>query len=474
MLDNNIDSTEEEVLEIAIDSMVVIEISADQTIAYLLVTEPRHGGAEVVKEDILSQIDANDIKYGLDLSVIDELIEKKIYNKKLCIAKGFLPIAGENGYIKYLFEPTSELAPKKNKMDIVDYKDLGLIKNTVTGTVIAEIKESVPGTDGMDVKGKIIPQPPLVEAKYQIGAGTQLSDDETKIIASIDGNLCWQRDRFVVEETLIIKGDVDVSTGNIDFIGNIIIKGEVKENFKVISKKNITINTSAIGATVIADGDVVVGMGSINSDIISKGNMKIGFCEGSKIECGGDLTAQTFISSNIYCSGVLRAITGKGVVVGGKVTALEGADVNIVGSESFIKTRITLGNGAVLQEEMLDHKDRIKELNEHIRKLLQVAEILQEHKKNFGQLSADREAMLTTAIRSRFTFQREIKQRNSRINEIEIELLNKQEISMIIRKQIWPGSRVRIGTDVLNVEERYSRCIIGYNPTGELGFLPLK
>lgn len=470
------DTPDNEIQETAlmpIDGMVVIEVSEDKTAAYLLITEPKDGGEPVTKEDIDEQLSINEIKYGLDEMAIDDLLFYNKFGKKIRIASGYLPIEGEHGTVEYLYETTDELAPKKNNFDEVDYKDLGLIKNIFIGQIIANIKKSVPGQDGMNVHGAVIPQPPLLEAKYQIGTGTCLSEDESQILASIDGNLRWQKDRFMVDEVLIIKENVDAGTGNIDFIGNIIIKGEVRDNFIVKSKKNITVNCGVTHATLIADGDITIKMGSINSDIISKGNVKIGFCEGSKIECDGDLSSPAFVSSNIFCGGVMSANTGKGVVTGGKYTAILGMDINILGSESFIKTEVTLGNAAVLNEEKLELMQSIVNLEGHIKKLLQIAELLQEHKKKFGNLSADREAMLTTSIRSRFTYQREIKQLNHRIAEINSELESKQDMALIIRKEIWPNVKVKIGSSVMRIETNTPRCKIGFTPDGELGIIQL-
>jgi len=457
---------------IPVNGAVVLTVSEDKLTASLYITEERDGGMPITREDISREIEKQKITYNVDLAAAQELLEEKRYNKKILLSKGFMPINGQDGQIRYLFEATNELVPKKGKLGEVDYKDLGLVRNITEGEIIAKITQPTDGIPGMNVYGMPLPAVNGKPPKYGVGAGTALSEDETEISAIINGNLAWQKDRFAVEETIVIKESVDVATGNIDFIGNVLIKGEVKENFTVKSKKNITINGTATGATIIADGDVTINLGSINSDIVAQGDIKVGFCENSKIECRGNFISQSIIGGEIFCGGSINAVTGRGVVVGGKYTALNGFNANIIGSESYAKTYVTLGNNAVLTEEKLELTSKIKDLEERIKKLLQVSEILQEHKKNNGQLPPDREAMLTTAIRSRFTSQREVKLLIDRIKDIDHELEAFSDQYVIVQKQIWPGVVVRIGTDLLIVDKNLSKIMIGRDGEGRLTYLP--
>jgi hypothetical protein len=276
----------------------------------------------------------------------------------------------------------------------------------------------------------------------------------------------------MVAETLVINENVDVSTGNIDFIGNVLVKENIAENFIVKSKKNVQVNGNMSGATIIADGDVTINLGSISSDIVAGGHVKLGFCESSKVECGGDFICQSVIAGQVSCGGTFNVTGGRGVVVGGKHTALTGFAANIIGSESYTKTSVTLGNSAVLAEEKLDLTNQINDLEERTKKLLQVAEMLQDHKKNFGQLPPDREAMLTTAIRSRFTFQREVKQLTKRITEIDNELNAVVDQYILIHKHVWPGVTVRIGSELLIVDTHMTKIMVGKDSDGHLAFLP--
>jgi hypothetical protein len=457
---------------IPINGAAVVTFNDTKMEAYLSVTEERDGGDPVTLKEITEEINACGVVHDVTLEEAKLLLEEKRYGKKVLISRGKRPVNGRDGHIDYLFEPTNELVPKKGKLGEVDYKDLGLVRNIIAGELIAVIHHPDDGVAGVNVLGQELLPVVGKPVKYIVGPGTAINEAETEIKAAVSGNLVWQKGGFTVEETLVIKEDVDVSTGNIDFIGDILIKGNVAENFTVKSKKNVTVNGTITRATVIADGGIFVNLGSVNSDLVAKGDIKLGFCESSKIECQGNFSSQSIIAGEVFCGGTINLTQGRGVVYGGKHTAIGGFVANIIGTESYTKTQITLGNSAVLTEEKLDLTNKIRDLEERTKKLLQVAEVLQEQKKNTGQLPADREAMLTTAIRSRFTFQREVKMLTARIAEIEKELDSAGDQYIIVHKNLWPGVTVRIGSELLIVDRHLTKVMIGKNDEGKLAYLP--
>jgi len=271
----------------------------------------------------------------------------------------------------------------------------------------------------------------------------------------------------------MIGEDVGVSTGNIDFIGDVVVKGNIGENFSVASKKSVTVFGSAINAKITADGDIEIKTGCINSSVTGKGNIKIAFCESSTIDCAGDLVSSSFVSCNVFCQGTVSAISGKGIIIGGKMTCLKGIVANIIGSESFAKTHLTLGNGAILSEEKLELEKKEASLTEQIGKLQQISTMLNEHKKKLGGLAPDREDMLSSAIRTRLKYSNDVKLIKKRIAEIDASILSTYNLNIEVRKELYPGVSVRIGTNRIKVENKNTRCRVYANSNGEIEIKPI-
>lgn len=449
-----------------------VEISVDPnfTAAFIEVKAPQNGGMDVTADQIRKAITEKNIYFGIDDDVVDKIAENKRYGENICLARWKPPVDGIDGTIKYHFDKDSVIAPVEDEHGTVDFKNLGLVKNIYRGTAIADITMPTDGEPGKDISGKPVPQHIGVPVNVNIGSGTVLTEDGLQIIASVDGNLRYANGSFVVEEELLVKGDVDVKTGNIDFIGNVIIKGNVFEGYSVISKKNITINGTATSATIKADGDITVRLGIINCDIDCKGNVKLGFCENSKIRCDNDVEGATFVGGEVYAGQNITA-TGKGVMMGGKYTALKNIEAATIGSEGYAKTVITLGNNAVLSEEkdQLTHKN--EELEDKMDQLGKILTTLTELAKA-SKLSPEREHMKVEAMKSRFQLQGEIKRNQARIAEIERTLELKQNLSVSCRKEFYPGVMIRINSFIHQVNVYTSRSKAAIGEDG-IVFLPL-
>jgi uncharacterized protein (DUF342 family) len=451
-----------------------VEVSGDQLSAYLTLTQP-HGEGKVLTYDEICDIITrqHQIAAGLDLGIAKQMLVAGAYNRRTKIAQGTPALDGLAGTINYTHEPTNELKPSRTKTGEVDYRNLGLVKNITSGEIIANITPPTEGEDGVNVLGAAIKHKPGQPAKFQVGIGTLLSEDGLTITAAIDGNLAWQKDRFVVDETLTIKEDVGPATGNIDFLGNVVIKGGVMENFVVRSKKNISIAGGVHTAEITAGGDIDIKLGAVYSTLKAEGSVRVGFCESTHITCKGDVITSSLVACNAECEGMLNVTAGRGILVGGKCTAVMGFTANTLGNDSFIATRVTVGRGGQLAEERNALQKQVTDLEENIRKLAQIAGMLQEHKKRIGSLTADREAMLTSAIRSRFTMQREVKMAQARINEINEKIKGDESVVAIIKKELWPGVTIRIGTLSRTVDKHWTRVQVAINDEGDIELKPI-
>jgi uncharacterized protein (DUF342 family) len=434
----------------------ILDISADKMVVTLTYTKENIEDGSANPTALYNVLTSNGVVFGVDKDVIDKAFTPFGAGKRIVIAKGLEPVNGQHGTVEYLFDQSKNLAPKDNGKGFVNYKDLGFVRNTVAGTIIANVTAPTAGNPGKTVFGDELPSKPGLEAKYKLGKNTELTEDGSQIVASIDGNLEWDGQAFIIAETLVINQDVGASTGNIDFIGDILIKGSVDENFTVISKKNISVNGTVCGATIISDGDVTVALGVIRSSIIAKGSVKINFAETAKVECEQNFVCSSCITCDVYCAGFLDVTAGKGVVLGGRITAVGGMRVNVLGSDKYTKTVVTLGKGAILAGERTSLIDKKVEIEQEITKLEQAGQLLSAQKKKLGTLPPDREAMLSQSIRQRFSYMRELKQFEARIKDVELSIREDSGVEIIVKKSLWNGVSISIGMKRIDIERQYT------------------
>lgn len=453
-----------------VHSVVEVSVAPNCTTAFMSFTKPENGGQDMTYERALAAIKDKLISHGILEDEIRGAIDNKRYDENICVARWTAPIDGSDGRVDYKFKMDNTKAPVMDEHGVVDFKNLGIVNNITKGTTIATITLNTDGVPGIDIMGKTVAQKKGTPANVRAGKGTALVKDGTELIAALDGNLRFSKGEFTVEEDLIINGDVDVSSGNIDFIGNVSIRGSVFEGYKVTSKKNITVNGSVTGAELTADGDITVRIGANSSLINSKGNVKLGFCENSRVNCDNDVTSVSFVGGEVFAGKSIIA-TGKGVMMGGKYTALENIEATVIGSQSYAKTEITLGNNAVLSQEKESLMRSVAEMEDKYEQLGLIVKTLDDQSKK-AKLSPDRAQLKMVSVRNRLQLQQEIKRSKARISEIEVALELNQNLSVSIKSTIYPGVMLRINAFTHKVNNINSHCRATI-VDGDIAFMPL-
>ena len=111
-----------------IDGQVKISFSPGKMHAFLEISAPVGSGAPCKREQILKALQDNDITYGIDDKVIDQVLQEQNWNKKMLVAKGLEPEDGVDGKLIYKFPLANErLVPKEDEKGNIDYHERGLI-----------------------------------------------------------------------------------------------------------------------------------------------------------------------------------------------------------------------------------------------------------------------------------------------------------------------------------------------------------
>lgn len=458
-----------------VDSTVAVNVLSNGSEAYITVEPPKNGGAEITEAAIMDVLDKNNVKYGLDMNMIKNIVADKKYSSKLLVAKWTPPVNGTDGTITYKFDREVKNAPVEDEHGFVDYKNLGLIRTVHAGDIIAEITMPTDGEPGTDVRGKTLRQILGKKAKYTVGTNTKVTEDGLQIISTADGNINYRGGAFHVDQVVTVAGDVDASVGNITFVGDVIVKGEVMEGFKISSNANIIIAGNANGATLEADGDVVIKKGCINSHVVAHGSVTANFCEYSDIKCDGDLNSTNFVVCDVYCGGTISIKGNNGGLMGGKYTCLNSVSLSNIGTKNYTPTMLTVGDNALLSEEKEAVMKQIEKVKENLEKVLLVIEFLHNKKKELSPkpLPPDKEEILGTSRRQKVLCNVEISNLNKRIDEINVALANRQYLSVSCKGYIYPGVRIIINDAVFKAEAEYVRTKITLGENGEIYAAPL-
>jgi len=233
------------------------------------------------KEEILKQLSENKIVYGIIESNLEKCVENEV--KHILIAKGLEVVDGISDNIQLKFESEKETNKfKEDETGNVDFKNIGAVVAVKKDEVIAIKVPGAPGVDGTNIKGKVIKTKNIKKVDLRAGKGCIIKEG-TKVVAIIDGKPWVKNNVFYVYQIHEVKSDVDLSTGNINFIGDINILGGVTEGMEIVSGNSVKINKDVEGARIIAKGDV-----KINGNVLR-----------SKVYCGGEDVSRLNILKNL-------------------------------------------------------------------------------------------------------------------------------------------------------------------------------
>ena len=431
----------------SVEGRICMRVSVDRLEAFLVLLPPLYGGEEITKEKVEKRITQQNIKFGLDQDAIHQLAGgSPLYFKIVRVAAGTPPVHGEDGFIEEVVSRTTGFRFVEKENGIVDFRDMNWFQQVKEGDVLCKIIPPSEPQNGVDIYGNAATGKPGQKAVIPCGKNTVLNEDGTALVAKVDGQVLIQGDKYHVEQTMTIDGNVDFSIGNLDVTGNIVVHGDIFGGFVVKATGDITVNGMIEGATVIAGGNIFVraGMnGNAKGKLIAGKDIKCKFLENSMADARGDIYLESSINCVVHSWGSVLVKSGKGVLIGGEITAMKTIEATAVGSKLNLATHVAL----VAPESFLKEKARLQE--EHQKMLMDIDE--KEHLHQSQAISRLKD--------------RDIQSKLEAMKRLEEEALK----SVMRFNMVYPNTSVTIAKAHYTLREMRNQCMI-YQKQGEIVF----
>ena len=325
-----------------LDPYFDITVSEGRTKAYIEIIKEVDGTVSPpTTTDLLDLLRQKQISYGIiEDAAIDAWISASCAGK-IIIAQGEKPVYGQDGKIEYYFKTDFTNPGKINEDGSIDFRERGNIPYVTKGNLLAQKTPPKEGRVGVTVNGHPLPVDEVVDPVFIAGSGTEFSEDGLGIRAVLDGQP--HRDALgtiSINPDLIIPGDVDFETGNIDFKGNIIVKGMVKEGFTV---KGINLTAKeAEGAVIDLSGDLNISAGITNSKISAHGHIYAKYINHSTVRGFQNLVIQKeIIDSDVLLSGSCQNPSGH--IISSQISAKLGIEAGKIGTPSSTPCKLKIG-----------------------------------------------------------------------------------------------------------------------------------
>lgn len=333
------------------DALMSLVVSSDQMKAYVNATEPGPGGADLTVDDIKGFVMNNGIVSGLLEDALQEFEDFPVFSTPYLVAEGTAPIHGVDAKVYYDFETEPDRIHIQEREDgSIDFKELNKIRNVVKGQPLARKTKPELGVSGKTVYGQYISAKDGRDVDIDIGANVVLTENGMKAVATESGHVMLKKGKIIVDTVLLIPGSVDASTGNVNVLGSVEIKGNVEDGFSVTAQGRIEVGGYVGRANLNAGGDIIVSRGVNGGESDSFGHIVSGksiwssFIQNAQVEAGEFVIVSSgIVNSDIVAQKKVLCKGNRAQIVGGHIQALEEVNAVIIGSAGGAETRIGVG-----------------------------------------------------------------------------------------------------------------------------------
>ena len=342
------------------ENWIVIEPDRDNLSGRIYISEGIPA-ASISLEMVKEKLKKEGITHGVvaDGEIVKWLDGDPIEKTPLLIAVGTPPLLPVHATVHYHFDVNYLHVGKIDADGNIDFKERGDTPFVKADTLLATKSVAQPGTDGMDIFGEVITVAPPEDILFVAGNNTRLSEDALKIVATAEGRPHLDAMGTVsVYPEMRINGDVDYETGNINFNGNLVVSGTIREGFSVRCA-NLTVD-QIHGAEVNITGNLNVSSGIIDADVINvQGNIQARYINNSKIKGFRDVIVQReILDSRIFAGGA--CINENGVVISSFINAKGGIRSGTVGRIKAPFSTLEVGTDGLIEMIVAELDERME------------------------------------------------------------------------------------------------------------------
>ena len=345
-------------------------------------------------------------------------------------------------YIRHYFDPDFDhlhLKPTADSRGRVNLRNLNYVQNVVKGQVLAEL---LPITENMSPlpERRFIMRDPILPA----GANTEIDpENPNRLLSSINGFVFYYNKEITVKHLLNVRRNRDLHTGNIVFVGDLAVHGDVTSEFEL--RANNVMVKGIIEAAFIRTIGSIIGKGGFKGSqegkLIAEKDIRLAFAETGEIRARDKIAID---GSCLHCNIYTGNLMVRGRLAGGTIRAKHKVYVaHQLGLMSALPTKVVLGQDPFVFHLLRKLKKNQTRLQEKMDKFELVRSRMEEKGEEF---IPDRKYLLVQ--KKLEVLQKKIINLQPHLNEA-----NMDDCILIVPGEILPGVVIAIGDVSLKIQE---------------------
>ena len=413
-----------------------LQMSPDGLKAYLTLPRIKNEGKYTL-EFILELLNKASITFGIKKDVIRDMINNEKYEEKMLVAEGYGPTFGKDGYYEFFFDRKVPTDIEFDKDGSANFDNVKYFSTVSVGEKLAVYHPAIHGSDGKTIKDITLPGKNGRDLPVIKGRGFMVMPDHKTYCATVSGGVRFKDGEMIISPLLEVEGKRKAL--NINFVGTVWVKGEVPAKSVIRAQGDVIIDGYAEGATIEADGDIVLRSGcnglEKKAPIKAGGNIYARYLQNLRI----DAEKSIYCNGMIYCEadvkGSVMVFGEDGAIIGGDVATQMGVNASKLGSDSDIKTIVRVGVTA----ELLNNYNNV---TKSIDKTKMELETLYKEQKRIGTANANSREQLQWKIKINMavsTKEKELISLEEKMQDINNQMEKVRGASIKARSVVYSG-----------------------------------
>ncbi len=346
-----------------VDGIATPVITPDnQTVSLILESEV--GAGEPLSTGMaLAALEAKGIKGDLDREIIESTIthvRKTRKSEEIVVLRARKPIVPGGNRIDWFVR----LSTESNSCNIA------------AGEKILSLQKVPAGSDGIDVFGAKLPASGAAAEPIPVHDESVLAETKDTVqtfVAGISGELLLTDNRLSISDTKEVAADVDETSGDVTFPGNLTLTGNIKNGRIVKVAGELVITGDAEASLVSADLSVTMNggiRGAGRGTVWAKQTIRLTFAENARLLAGQDIFIDNYcFQCTVKTNGMHLMKGNPAVLLGGTIRASKGIEVYELGSKKTIRTSISFGQNYLVGDQIEVSEKELRTIQETVKKI---------------------------------------------------------------------------------------------------------
>ena len=363
------------------NARIAVRIADDEMSAYIQM-QAAHGSNHLTYNDVIQALHNAGVIAGVDNAAINLLLRNG-FAEDVRVATGTAPVQGADSAFEMLTSAHQQYSQKPNLLSdsIAFAAERGITIVQKDQALVRRLPATL-GIDGQTVTGKTLRAQAGQELDFAQGlSGTRISEtDPHLLLANTEGKPTQVPHGMQVEPVLRLA-EVNLATGDIDFVGSILVDGNITGKVKLQATADIIVAGLVERASLHAGNDILIKGGvSLDAQLQAGGSVCARFARSSTIQSGTSIEIDE-MAMQCYLTAQENILVGlhnpqRGSLVGGVARAMKSIKVPFLGYDEAGITRVIVGVNEELENQYRSLQFAIEDNQSNVEGHLKILHIL--------------------------------------------------------------------------------------------------